>query len=87
MSSTRHERLDTFTLYGMTRSFTVAAAQLGPSSDTKAQTVERMVGLIQEAGRRDVELLTFSELSLTPYFARGYTPPGRISSKTASLQP
>jgi predicted amidohydrolase len=53
----------------MTRSFTVAAAQLGPSSDTKAQTVERMVGLIQEAGRRDVELLTFSELSLTPYFA------------------
>ena len=69
MSSTRHERLDTFTLYGMARSFTVAAAQLGPSSDTKAQTVERMVGLIQEAGRRDVELLTFSELSLTPYFA------------------
>ncbi len=69
MSSTRHERLDTFTLYSMTRSFTVAAAQLGPSSDTKAQTVERMVALIQEAGRRDVELLTFSELSLTPYFA------------------
>ena len=53
----------------MTRSFTVAAAQLGPSSSTKAQTVERMVALIQEAGRRDVELLTFSELSLTPYFA------------------
>ena len=53
----------------MTRSFTVAAAQLGPSSNTKAQTVERMVALIQEAGRRDVELLTFSELSLTPYFA------------------
>ena len=53
----------------MIRSFTVAAAQLGPSSNTKAQTVERMVALIQEAGRRDVELLTFSELSLTPYFA------------------
>ena len=53
----------------MTRSFTVAAAQLGPSSSTKARTVERMVALIQEAGRRDVELLTFSELSLTPYFA------------------
>ena len=53
----------------MTRPFTVAAAQLGPSSSTKAQTVERMVALIQEAGQRDVELLTFSELSLTPYFA------------------
>ncbi len=53
----------------MTRSLTVAAAQLGPSSNTKAQTVERMVALLKEAGRREVELLAFSELSLTPYFA------------------
>ena len=53
----------------MTRSLTIAAAQLGPSSDTKAQTVERMVSLIKEAGQREVDLLTFSELSLTPYFA------------------
>ena len=53
----------------MTRSLTVAAAQLGPSSNTKAQTVERMVALLKEAGQREVALLTFSELSLTPYFA------------------
>lgn len=53
----------------MTRSLTVAAAQLGPSSNTKEETVKRMVTLLEEAGQRDVELLTFSELSLTPYFA------------------
>ena len=53
----------------MTRSLTVAAAQLGPSSNTKEETVKRMVMLLEEAGQRNVELLTFSELSLTPYFA------------------
>jgi len=53
----------------MTRPLTVAAAQLGPSSSSKAQTVERMVALIEEAGERGVEFLSFPELSLTPYFA------------------
>ena len=53
----------------MNRTLTVAAAQLGPSSADKAHTVERMVGLMEEAGRREVELLTFPELSLSPYFA------------------
>jgi predicted amidohydrolase len=53
----------------MNRTLTVAAAQLGPSSASKAQTVERMVRLVEEAGRREVELLTFPELSLSPYFA------------------
>src|SRR6266508_2704092 len=47
----------------------IAAAQLGPSSLGKAQTVERMVALMEEAGGRGVELLSFPELSLTPYFA------------------
>ena len=53
----------------MERTLTVAAAQLGPSSATKAQTVERMVALIKQAGQQEVELLTFPELSLSPYFA------------------
>jgi predicted amidohydrolase len=53
----------------MPRTLTVAAAQLGPSSATKAETVERMVTLMEEAGQRGVELLSFPELSLTPYFA------------------
>ena len=53
----------------MVRPLTVAAAQLGPSSPGKAQTVERMVALMEEAGERGVEFLSFPELSLTPYFA------------------
>ncbi len=53
----------------MTRPLIVAAAQLGPSSLGKAQTVERMVALMEEAGGRGVELLSFPELSLTSYFA------------------
>ena len=53
----------------MSRFLTVAAAQLGPSSPTKVETVERMVALIEAAGQQGVELLSFPELSLTPYFA------------------
>jgi predicted amidohydrolase len=53
----------------MARPLTVAAAQLGPSSASKTQTVERMVALMEEAGERGVEFLSFPELSLTPYFA------------------
>ena len=53
----------------MARPLTVAAAQLGPSASSKAQTVERMVMLLEEAGKQGVELLSFPELSLTPYFA------------------
>jgi hypothetical protein len=53
----------------MARPLTVAAAQLGPASTSKAQTVERMIALVEEAGTRGVELLSFPELSLTPYFA------------------
>jgi len=53
----------------MARPLTVAAAQLGPSSASKSQTVARMVTLIEEAGKQGVELLSFPELSLTPYFA------------------
>jgi predicted amidohydrolase len=47
----------------------VAAAQLGPASPTKAETVARMVALLDEAGRRGVEFVVFPELALTPYFA------------------
>src|SRR5262245_48775823 len=53
----------------MTRALTVAAAQLGPSSPSKSQTIERMVVLMEEAGKQGVELLVFPELSLSPYFA------------------
>jgi predicted amidohydrolase len=47
----------------------VAAAQLGPASDTRELTLERIVGLIQEAASREVSLVCFPELALGPYFA------------------
>ena len=53
----------------MTRPINVAAAQLGPSSPSKAETVERMVALMEKAGKQGVDFLSFPELSLTPYFA------------------
>ena len=52
----------------MGKKVVACAAQLGPASGSKAETVERMVSLVQEAGRAGVELLTFPELALTPYF-------------------
>lgn len=53
----------------MTRSLTVAAAQLGPSSPSKLDTIDRMGALMEEAGRQGVELVVFPELARSPYFA------------------
>jgi N-carbamoyl-D-amino-acid hydrolase len=47
----------------------VAAAQLGPASETRAGTVARIVRLIEQAGAAGVRLIVFPELALTPYFA------------------
>ncbi|MDH2357266.1 nitrilase-related carbon-nitrogen hydrolase [Bradyrhizobium sp. SSUT112] len=52
-------------------SFTAAAIQLGPASPTIAETTDRIVHLIDEAGARGTKLATLPELALTPYFAIG----------------
>ena len=52
----------------MTRTMIAAAVQLGPAAASKAETVERMVILVEEAARMGVEFLSFPELALTPYF-------------------
>lgn len=52
----------------MTREVTIAAAQLGPGSQTKGEAVERMLGLMSEAKNAQVEFLCFPELALTEYF-------------------
>ena len=46
----------------------VAAAQLGPASPDKAETISRIVALIDEAGSKGVEFVVFPELALSPYF-------------------
>ena len=52
----------------MTRELTIAAAQMGPASGTRGETVERMVGLLAEAKAAQVDFLCFPELALTEYF-------------------
>jgi predicted amidohydrolase len=47
----------------------VAAAQLGPASSDKADTISRIVALIDQAGRKGVQFVVFPELALSPYFA------------------
>jgi predicted amidohydrolase len=47
----------------------VAAAQLGPASTERRDTVARIVELVGAAASEGVRLLVFPELALTPYFA------------------
>ena len=58
----------------MTRIVTVGAAQLGPIalSDTRAQVVNRMIDLMQQAKGCGCDVLVFPELALTTFFPRWY---------------
>ena len=58
----------------MTRTLTVAAAQLGPiqKAEPREAAVGRMVRLMERAHRRGVELVVFPELALTTFFPRHY---------------
>jgi hypothetical protein len=60
----------------MPRIITVAAAQLGPiaRSDTRAQVVDRLLALMNEAKRHGGDLVVFPELALTTFFPRWYLP-------------
>ncbi|MEJ7932353.1 carbon-nitrogen hydrolase family protein [Ramlibacter sp. AN1015] len=54
----------------MPRLLTVAAAQTGSVEDGDLSTIEQAAhGMLDEAARRGVRLLTFAELFLTPFFA------------------
>ena len=56
----------------MSRSFIVAAAQLGPIArdEPRASAVARMVALMQQARDRGATLVVFPELALTSFFPR-----------------
>ena len=58
----------------MSRTLTVAAAQLGPiqKSEPRRSAVERMLRLMERAHHRGVELVVFPELALTTFFPRYY---------------
>jgi predicted amidohydrolase len=52
------------------RKLTVAAAQMGPiqRSDARAEVIERLVSLLQQAADHGAELVVFPEAALTPFF-------------------
>lgn len=58
----------------MQRSIVTAAAQMGPiaRADSRAQVVDRLIGLLHQAHGRGAELVVFPELTLTTFFPRWY---------------
>ena len=56
----------------MARYLKVAAAQMGPNQDgtPREAIVERMLALLDEAARDDVELIVYPEMALTTYFPK-----------------
>ncbi len=58
----------------MSRVITVGAAQLGPIArqETRAQVVQRLIDLMQQAKAKGCGLVVFPELALTTFFPRWY---------------
>jgi predicted amidohydrolase len=56
----------------MTRNLRVAGAQLGPiqRADSRAQTLDRLIALLERAAGEGAELVVFPELALTTFFPR-----------------
>ena len=58
----------------MPRRLTVGAAQMGPIArdESKSEVVDRLIALLHEAGRRQVDLLVYPELAMTTFFPRWF---------------
>src|SRR5439155_18205130 len=56
----------------MTRTVTVAAAQMGPNNESasREEIVERMLALLEQAKQQGVELIAYPEMALTTYFPK-----------------
>jgi N-carbamoyl-D-amino-acid hydrolase len=56
----------------MTRHLVTASAQMGPiaKSETRQQTVARLIAMLREAHGRGARLVVFTELALTTFFPR-----------------
>jgi predicted amidohydrolase len=56
----------------MSRSLTVAAAQMGPvaRTESRGRVVDRLLVMLREAAGRGAELVVFPELALTTFFPR-----------------
>ncbi len=56
----------------MNRIVRVAAAQMGPTqrADSRAQTLDRIIALLEQAAERGAKLVVFPELAFTTFFPR-----------------
>ncbi len=56
----------------MTRTLRLAGAQMGPNSikDSRAQVLERMIALLEDAAKQGAQLVIFPELAFTTFFPR-----------------
>jgi predicted amidohydrolase len=81
----------------MTRTIRIAAAQMGPTqrADSRAATLGRMIGLLEQGASRGAQLVVFPELAFTTFFPRwwieeeaellGYFEPALPSPATQAL--
>jgi len=65
-------RIHPFSGDAMTRILRLAGAQMGPNSrtDSRAQVLGRMIGLLEGAARQGAQLIVFPELAFTTFFPR-----------------
>jgi len=56
----------------MTRSLIIAGAQTGPiqRADNRAQTLDRLIALLEQAAAQGAQMVVFPELALTTFFPR-----------------
>ncbi|PZO81516.1 MAG: N-carbamoyl-D-amino-acid hydrolase [Mesorhizobium amorphae] len=73
----------------MPRYLTLAACQLGPTSRTagRAEVVDRLVGLLEQAAAGGADLVCFPELALTTFFPRWDLPDAEIGRYYENAMP
>ena len=73
----------------MARVVTVAAAQMGPvqRADSRAQTMARIVALLEQAAARGARLVVFPELAFTTFFPRWLLTPDELEAFTEPAIP
>jgi len=56
----------------MSRIIRIAAAQMGPTqrTDSRADTLARLITLLEQSARQGADLVVFPELALTTFFPR-----------------
>ncbi len=73
----------------MPRIITVAAAQMGPTqrADSRAQTLDRIVTLLEQSAAQGARLVVFPELAFTTFFPRWLLDDAELAAFTEAAMP